>query len=104
MRSRGRQYFFQVHVYLDELDPEAVKVELYAQGHNGGAPIRQPMKCGERLLGTANGFVYSIGIPKDRPASDCTPSLIPQRTGASVPLEAAFALWHEARTWRKVTG
>ena len=100
--QQGEQYFFQVQVYLDDLDPEAVNVELYAEGQNGDAPMRLPMKRGERLVGSANGFIYSIRIPKSRPATDYTPRLIPQRTGASVPLEAAFILWHDAPTWRTV--
>jgi len=31
------QHVFEVQVYLDDLDPEAVRVELYANGANGGA-------------------------------------------------------------------
>jgi len=100
VEQQGEQYFFQVHVYLDELDPEAVKVELYAEGQNGGAPIRQPMNRGERLVGSANGFVYAARVPATRPAADYTPRLIPSHSGASVPLEASFILWHDSPDWR----
>jgi starch phosphorylase len=98
--QQGEQYFFQVHVYLDELDPEAVKVELYAEGLNGGAPIRQAMNRGERLIGSANGFIYTARVPATRPAADYTPRLIPYHSGASVPLEASFILWHDSPAWR----
>jgi starch phosphorylase len=98
--QQGAQYFFQVQVYLDELDPEAVKVELYAEGQNGGAPLRQPMNRGERLVGSANGFVYTVRVPATRPATDYTPRLIPHHSGASVPLEAFFVLWHDSPVWR----
>ena len=33
---------FEVQVYLNDLDPNAVRVELYADGVNGGA------RCGRR--------------------------------------------------------
>ena len=97
---QGEQYFFEVQVYLDELDPEAVQVELYAEGQNGGAPFRQPMDRGERLVGSQNGFIYAARVPATRPAADFTPRLIPHHSGASVPLEASFILWHDLPAWR----
>ena len=98
--QQGEQYFFQIQVYLDELDPEAVQVELYAEGQNGGAPFRQPMNRGERLVGSQNGFMYAVQVPATRPAADYTPRLIAHYAGASVPLEAAFILWHDLPAWR----
>ena len=98
--QQGEEYFFEVQVYLDELDPEAVQVELYAEGQNGGAPFRQSMIRGERLVGSQNGFMYSVQVPATRPAADFTPRLIPQYAGASVPLEASFILWHNLPAWR----
>ena len=37
--STAEQHVFEVQVYLDDLDPKAVRVELYADGINGGAPV-----------------------------------------------------------------
>ena len=98
--QQGEKYIFQVQVYLDELDPDAVKVELYAEGLNGGAPLRQPMNRGEHLVGSANGFIYTARLPATRPASDYTPRLIPHHSEASVPLETSFILWHDSPAWR----
>ncbi|HXP79733.1 MAG TPA: alpha-glucan family phosphorylase [Verrucomicrobiae bacterium] len=100
LSEQGEQYLFQVQVYLDELDPEAVQVELYVEGHNGGAPFRQPMNRGERLVGSQNGFMYAARVPATRPVADFTPRLIPHHSGASVPLEASFILWHDSPAWR----
>jgi starch phosphorylase len=100
LEQQGEQYFFQVQVYLGELDPDAVKVELYAEGPNGGAPIRQPMRRDERLAGSENGFMYIAKVRASRPAADYTPRLIPQHIGACVPLEANFILWHRSPAWR----
>jgi glycogen phosphorylase len=91
---------FEVQVYLDDLDPDAVNVELYAEGQNGNQPVRVPMKRGERLVGSVNGFLYTARIPASRPAADYTPRLIPQHAGAFVPMEAPFILWHESPSWR----
>jgi starch phosphorylase len=98
--QQGEQYFFQIQVYLDELDPEAVQVELYAEGQNGAAPLRQPMNRGDHLVGSQNGFMYAARVPATRPVADFTPRLIPHYAGGSVPLEASFILWHDSPAWR----
>jgi starch phosphorylase len=93
--QQGEHYVFQVQVYLNELDPEAVRVELYADGLNGAGPLRQPMQRGEPLIGSANAFLYVASVPASRPASDYTPRVVPYKTGASVPLEAPFIRWRD---------
>jgi starch phosphorylase len=86
-------HFIQVQVYLDELQPDWVRVELYSDGSGNQGPVRHEMVRGEPLVGARNGFLYAACIPAVRPASDYTPRLIPSRPGLSVPLEAPFILW-----------
>jgi starch phosphorylase len=98
VQQQGEQYLFQVQVFLDALNPDAVRVELYADPQKKDvAPITQPMDRGERLAGPANSFNYTAVVPITRPAADYTPRLIPQHAGAFVPLEAPFILWYDAR-------
>ena len=94
------QFLFEVQVYLDDLDPDAVNVELYSEGQNGKAPIRHSMNRGERLVGSVNAFLYTARIPATGPAAEYTPRVIPQHAGAFVPMEAPFILWHESPSWR----
>ncbi|HXW57353.1 MAG TPA: alpha-glucan family phosphorylase [Candidatus Cybelea sp.] len=100
VEKRDEQYLFEVQVFLDDLDPDAVKAELYAEGQNGSAPSIQALTRGQRLVGSANGFMYTVAIPVVRPAADYTPRLVPQHSGALVPLEAPFILWHDSPSWR----
>jgi starch phosphorylase len=100
MEQRDGQYNFQVQIFLDDLDPNAIRAELYAEGHNGDVPSRYPMSRGERLVGSENGFLYFASIPANRPAADFTPRIIPQHAGAIVPLEASYILWHDSPSWR----
>ena len=100
VQQQGQQYFFQVQVYLDDLNSEAVKVELYADGGQDTEAITQTMARGEPLVGSANGFTYTAVLPANRPAADFTPRLVAQHEGALVPLEAPFILWHTAPSWR----
>ena len=83
-------------MYLGELDPEALRVELYAEPLDGGEAFREPMNRGAKLEGSVNGFVYSVLAPANRPADHYTPRLIPLKEGALVPLEAPFILWRDA--------
>jgi starch phosphorylase len=82
------------------MDPDAVKVELYANALKGEAPVTLSMSRGERPAEAADPFAYAASVPAGRPAADYTPRLVPQHAGAFVPLEAPFILWHDAPSWR----
>jgi starch phosphorylase len=90
--SDDAKHTFEVAVYFDSLDPNGVRVELYADGVNGGAPERQEMARGQQLP-DANVFIYSAQVPATRPATDYTARILPQYAGVAVPLEAAHILW-----------
>ncbi|MHB1250278.1 MAG: alpha-glucan family phosphorylase, partial [Polaromonas sp.] len=93
VETDSEQHIFEVQVYLDDLDPEAVRLELYANAVNGGAAERVEMKCVRQLVGAINGYAYRAGVPAARPATGYTARLIPHRAGVAVPLEAAHILW-----------
>jgi starch phosphorylase len=93
VETNGERHAFEVQVYLGDLDPGAVRVELYADGVNGGTPVRQEMKRTGQLLGAVSGYLYSATVPATRPALDYTPRILPYYNGVAVPLEAAHILW-----------
>jgi glycogen phosphorylase len=95
VETKSDQFVFSVPVYLDELDADAVAAEIYAAGENGGPPFRRRMDRGPALVGAAQGFLYCASVPANRPAGDYTARLIPNRAGASVPLEANQILWQK---------
>ena len=56
VEQQGEQYQFHVQVFLDDIDPDAVGVELYADAQKDGKPITQaydtwrtPGRCDECL-------------------------------------------------------
>ncbi len=100
VQKQGEQYLFQVQVFLGDMNSEAVRVELYAEGENGADSITQTMHRGEHLVGAPSAFAYSASVLASRPVADYTPRLVPQHAGASVPLEAPFILWHDSPSWR----
>jgi starch phosphorylase len=93
IESAGELNIFELHIYLDSLDPDAVKVELYAEGINGNNAELIEMKRAQQLLGAGNGFAYRAEVSASRLASDYTARLIPYREGVIIPLEETHILW-----------
>src|SRR5579871_460164 len=84
---------FEVEIFLNDLDPNSARVELYADGINGGDPVQLEMKCARPLADASRGCVYCATVPTTRPAKDYTARVMPQRSGVAVPLESARILW-----------
>jgi glycogen phosphorylase len=93
VETDGGRHAFELQLYLDGLDPEAVRVELYADKSGDGSPVRQEMKRARKLVGAKSGYTYRAQAPASRPAADYTARVIPHRDGAAVPLESAQILW-----------
>jgi starch phosphorylase len=93
IETDGKHHAFEVQLSVGDLDPEAVRVELYADGVNGDGPVRQEMTRVRRLEGADGGYAYSAQVPATRPATDYTARVIPHHDGVAVPLETARILW-----------
>ena len=93
VETNGGHHVFSVEVFLNDLDPNAVRVELYADGINGGDPVRKEMKCAQLPADASLRCVYHATVPTTRPATDYTVRAIPQRSGVAVPLESPLILW-----------
>lgn len=89
--SDAQHHSFAVQVWLDELNPDAVQVELFA---DGDPPVRHEMLRGEESIGSGNAYVWTATIPRARSANDFTPRIIPGRPATSVPLESQRILWY----------
>jgi starch phosphorylase len=81
--SQGGQHVFEVEVYLNDLDPAAVRVELYA---DGAAPERQEM---ERV----GPNTYRARVAATRSVSGYTARVVPQHRSVAVPLQTDRILW-----------
>ena len=93
VESGDEELRFRVQVYLDELNSEAVRVELYADAPDGEKPLCIPMQQGELLAGN-DSWCYAATVRTSRSASDFTPRIVPSFHGARVPLEATHILWY----------
>src|ERR1019366_440330 len=58
VETSREQHVFEVQVYLNDLDPNAVRVEIYADGVNGDGPVRREMERVRKLAGASKGYAY----------------------------------------------
>jgi starch phosphorylase len=93
IESKGDQHIFEIQVCLHGLDPKTVRVELYADGINGGSPVRQEMTLLHPLADEAGSYIYSATVAADRSAGDYTARLLPHYEGVEIPLEDPRILW-----------
>ncbi len=91
--TRGDMHEFEVQTWLNDLDPSAVRVELYADGVSGLAPVRQAMTRRDEPEGVTGGHIYTAAVSATRPAADYTARAIPHFEGVAIPLEEARILW-----------
>ncbi len=89
----NEQHLFELQIYLDDLDPKMIRVELYAVPLSGSLPERHEMSYERQLSGTPGMYVFAASVLLKRPASDYTPRVIPSFPGLAVPLESMQIFW-----------
>jgi starch phosphorylase len=93
VQTTGDKHIFAVRVHLAELNPAAVRVELFADATDKNKPIRQEMKLVRPLAAVPGGCLYTAEVAATRPASDYTARLMPHHPGMTLPVEASLILW-----------
>ncbi len=87
------EYRFTVEVRLGLLEPQAVRVELFAESRGADEPYRREMVRLEPSSAPAGFDLYRASVPAARPSSDYTPRIVPAHPDVAVPLEAPHILW-----------
>jgi starch phosphorylase len=93
VKTSANKHVFDVEVCLNGLEPNAVRVELYADEIGRNGKVRQEMKCSRQLASTSGSYIYKASVLATRPVTDYTPRIIPDWPGAAVPLEAPYIVW-----------
>lgn len=93
VRQQSDGWSFALQVYLAELPPESVQVQLYAEPAEGDAAEPQVLECRAGIPGATHGYVYHCRVVTPRPATDFTPRLVAHHPDAHVPIEADLILW-----------
>jgi starch phosphorylase len=90
--GRGR-FTLSVPVFLGEITPEDVHVELFANPENANDAFVQQMRPVEPIAGVVNAFIYSTTVETVRPAWSFTPRVVPFHPDARVPIELPLIAW-----------
>ena len=90
--TNNGQHVFEVQVSLGDLAPDAIRVELFADGAAGDATSHE-MKLIRQPADSLTAYVYRANVPATRPAADYTARLIPHYEGVAIPLEVSNILW-----------
>jgi starch phosphorylase len=91
--TRDGKHHFTYSIYLDGLDPESVKVQLYANGLNGNSFFLQDLERDSKQK--EHIYLYRTSVPASRPATDFTARIIPYFPEVHVPLAASQILWQK---------
>ncbi len=87
------QQQFNVEIFISDLDPDLLQVELFADGINGEPPVIFKMKRETKPPAQTGRYYYNASVNSVRPASDYTARLITGIPDFSVPLEASLISW-----------
>jgi starch phosphorylase len=92
VQTEGGRHHFSVTVYLDDIDPDFVAVELYADADDRNRAERTTMRREAKLIGS-HGYQYQADVSDDRPADHITPRVIPVHPDGRIPLELPLIAW-----------
>ena len=95
VERKGKEHIFSVQLDLNDIEPDALLVEMYADALNGGGPVRQKMVRSKTTSGDSEFILFTAKLPATRPATDYTPRVVPFYPGVSVPLEVSHILWQK---------
>jgi len=86
---------FQIQVYLGEILPDQIRVELYAEDIEGEKPQVIECRCKEKITGAIHGCAYQADLETTRPATDFTARVVPYHAEAQIPAEADLITWQQ---------
>jgi glycogen phosphorylase len=92
IRTEAGSHRFAATVYLDDLDPDAVAIELWADEDGTSNAQRVRMSRDAPLVGS-RGFVYVAEVPATRPSDHFTARAVPSHPDARLPLELPLVTW-----------
>ncbi len=91
--KKNDQFEFEIAVFLSELRPTDVEVQLFAIPKAEGDKAIWAMTQRESSSEKKEIYIYYVSVPANRSANEYTPRIIPYYQGVNVPLEISQILW-----------
>jgi starch phosphorylase len=92
VHNRSDGHDVEVELFLNGMDPNTVRVQLYADAINDGEFVKE-MRRVRPAPDPSSPDVYGVTISSRRPIGDYTARVLPTHADASVPLECARIAW-----------
>jgi starch phosphorylase len=86
-------WVFEVQIYLGEILPESVQIQLYAESAGEGVPVCEAMQRHASIPGALNGYLYRSHLRVTRPHTDFTPRCVAYHADACIPIENNLIQW-----------
>jgi starch phosphorylase len=89
----GNHTGLEIEVHLGDLDPEMVKVELYAEASDAREADKISMERTATLSGAPHGYLYRAEVDGKRQEQDYTVRVVPRHSDAILPIELPLIHW-----------
>jgi len=87
------EWRFSVPVFLGEISPACVRVELFAEAQVGMPAEVVILHQGPLIPGTLNGYIYAGGVATSRAIADYTVRVVPYHESVLIPTELPLVIW-----------
>jgi starch phosphorylase len=87
------QFRFSVPVFLGDVQPGSIRVELFAEAIDGISAEIVALHREQHIPGSAHGYVYAGDIAGPRAAEDYTLRIVPHHEAARIPAELPLIAW-----------
>ena len=91
--SNGDRLRFSVPVFLGEVQPDFVRVELFANEFEGLPAEVTTLYREQPIPGAAHGYVYAGEVAPTRGAEEYTLRVVPHHEAAGIPAEISLIAW-----------
>ncbi|MGB5948344.1 MAG: alpha-glucan family phosphorylase [Parvibaculum sp.] len=93
INRNGESWNVIVPVYMGEVIPSSVQVELFADASNGLDPEVVLLHQEQAIPGSNNGYVYAGAVATSRPSDDYTVRVVPHHPDVFLPSELPLISW-----------
>lgn len=94
--KRNNENYFEIEVYIDNVDANSVKVELYADGLNGFRAEKYEMHREVNTKRNKNGCeIFYVATSATRPLNDYTARLFLATEDIRAPADTGYILWQK---------
>ncbi len=91
--TQGGEHHIAVEVFLNDVSPDSVCVELYADGDQAGGAVKQAMTGTRREGNASDAYDYRATVSSARPAADYTARIMAKHDSLAQDPGAGWMLW-----------